>query len=194
MPGPWKEKDVFYPMEGVKKINMEKLVITPKTKIFDVLEAYPELEETLIAQAPQFSKLRNPLLRKTIAKVTTLSQAAAVGGLKVEELVNTLRKETGQSGLSGFEDDQHVEYITKEPKWFNRRKVAQTIDVRDMLHKGEQPVYEVLSSVKNLKKKEILEVIAPFLPAPLIDKAIGLGYLYWINEVSEEEILVYFKK
>jgi len=34
----------------------------------------------------------------------------------------------------------------------------------------------------------------PFLPAPLIDKAIGLGYQYWINEISEEKICVYFKK
>jgi len=114
-----------------------------------LLEAYPDLEETLISQAPPFAKLKNPLLRKTIAKVTTLSQAAAVGGLNVEELVNTLRKETGQSGLSGIGHEQ-ADYITIQPKWFNKRKVVQTIDVRDMLHKGEQPVHEVLSNVKIL--------------------------------------------
>jgi hypothetical protein len=172
---------------------MDNLIITPKTKIFDLLEAYPDLEETLIAQAPPFSKLRNPLLRKTIGKVTTLSQAAAVGGLKVEELINTLRKQAGQSELSDFDPDQKI-YITRKPKWFSERRVSHTLDVRDMLHQGEQPVHEVLSSVKKLKKKEILEVIAPFLPAPLIDKASGLGYLYWINEVAEEEIHVYFTK
>jgi len=181
-------------MRAVKRISMEKLLITPKTKIFDLLEAYPDLEGKLIELAPQFSKLRNPLLRKTIAKVTTIGQAASVGGLKVEELVNTLRKEAGQSGLSWMEDDQHADYITQEPGWFSKKRVVQTIDVRDMLQKGEQPVYEVLSSVKKLKNKEILEVIAPFLPAPLIDKAIGLGYLYWINEVSEEEFHVYLKQ
>jgi len=134
---------------------MSKLIITPKTKIFDLLEAFPDLEETLIAQAPQFAKLRNPLLRKTIGKVTTLSQAAAVGGLKVEELVNALRKKAGQSHLSEF-DHQQVNYITVKPGWFNQKRVAQTIDVRDILHEGEQPVHEVLSSVKKLKKKEIL--------------------------------------
>jgi hypothetical protein len=194
MPGNSRVKDVFYPMETIKKISMNQLIITPKTKIFDLLEAYPNLEEILIAQAPPFAKLRNPLLRKTIAKVTTLSQAAAVGGLNVEELVNILRKEAGQSGLSGSDHNHQTAYITKKPGWFNKRKVVQTIDVRDMLHKGEQPVHEVLSNVKTLEEKEILEVIAPFLPAPLIDKAIGLGYQYWINEISEEEIYVYFKK
>ena len=172
---------------------MNNLVITPKTKIFDLLEAYPDLEEILIAQAPQFEKLRNPLLRKTIAKVTTLSQAATIGGLKVEELVNVLRKKAGQSQISDI-DHRDSNYITQKPGWFKPKLVIHTINVGDMLNEGEQPVHEVLSSVKRIKKKEILKVIAPFLPAPLIDKAIGLGYLYWINEISEEEIHVYFKK
>jgi uncharacterized protein (DUF2249 family) len=172
---------------------MNKIIITPKTKISDLLDAYPQLEDLLIAQAPQFTKLRNPLLRRTIAKVTTLSQAATVGGLKVEELVNALRKETGQSELSDFTQTQTA-YIIQKPSWFNERKVVETIDVRDMLHEGEQPVHIVLSAVKKLNKKEILEIIAPFLPAPLIDKAIGLGYKHWINEISGEEIYVYFKR
>jgi len=172
---------------------MNKIIITPKTKISDLLDAYPQLEDVLIAQAPQFTKLRNPLLRKTIAKVTTLSQAAAVGGLKVEELVNALRKESGQSEISDFDQSQAV-YNTRKPSWFNERKVVKTIDVRDMLHEGEQPVHMVLSAVKLLNKKEILEIIAPFLPAPLLDKAIGLGYKHWIKEISGDEFLVYFKK
>ncbi len=171
---------------------MNKIIITPKTKISDLLDAYPQLEEVLIAQAPQFTKLRNPLLRKTIAKVTTLSQAATVGGLKVEDLVNALRKETGQTELSDYTQTQTT-YITQKPSWFSKRKVVETIDVRDMLHEGEQPLHIVLSAIKKLNKKEILEIIAPFLPAPLLDKAIGLGYKHWINEISEEEIYVYFK-
>ncbi len=172
---------------------MNKIIITPKTKIFDLLEAFPDLEEILIEQAPQFEKLRNPLLRRTIGKVTTLSQAAAVGGLNVEELVNVLRTKAGQSQLSDF-DHQDSNYNTQKPDWFSQRRVTQTIDVRDMLHEGEQPIHEVLSSVKKLKKKDILKLITPFLPAPLIDKAIGLGYSHWINKVSEDEIYVYFKK
>ncbi|MDF1576643.1 MAG: DUF1858 domain-containing protein [Bacteroidales bacterium] len=175
------------------KEKMNSLIITPKTKVFDLLEAYPGLEEILIAQAPPFAKLRNPLLRKTIGKVTTLSQAAAVGGLKVEDLINVLRREAGQSELSDL-DNQKTQYITRQPKWFNKRRISQTIDVRAMLEAGEQPVHEVLSSVKKLKKNEILGIIAPFLPAPLLDKAIGLGYQHWIRKVSEEEIHIYFKK
>lgn len=172
---------------------MEKPIITPKTKISDLLDAYPDLEDVLIAQAPQFTKLRNPVLRKTIAKVTSLSQAATVGGLKVEDLVNVLRKEAGQTELSDFEST-HTAYTTQKPSWFSKRKVVETIDVRKMLHQGEQPVHMVLSAAKKLKKREILEIIAPFLPAPLLDKAIGLGFKHWINEISAQEIYVYLRR
>jgi len=70
---------------------MKTLIITPKTKIYDLLEAYPQLEDPLITAAPQFKKLKNPILRRTIARVTTLSQAATIGGIRVEDLVNALR-------------------------------------------------------------------------------------------------------
>ena len=42
-----------------------KLIITPKTKVLQLIEAYPELEEVLISKVPAFEKLRNPLLKNT---------------------------------------------------------------------------------------------------------------------------------
>lgn len=114
MHGNLRERDAFYPMGKRPKNRMDKLIITPKTKISDLLDAYPQLEDVLISLAPPFTKLRNPLLRKTIGRVTSLSQAAAVGGLKVEELVNVLRKETGQSELSDFAQTQTA-YISQKP-------------------------------------------------------------------------------
>ena len=50
----------------------EKLIITPKTKVAELLDAYPQLEDILIEIAPQFKKLQNPVLQKTIARVTSL--------------------------------------------------------------------------------------------------------------------------
>ncbi|MCF8227037.1 MAG: DUF1858 domain-containing protein [Bacteroidales bacterium] len=172
---------------------MGKMVITPKTKIHDLLEAYPELEDTLIKAAPQFKKLKNPLLRKTIARVTTLSQAAMIGGLKVEELINTLREEAGQQITDDYSTEEHG-YEFEMPDWFSGDRIVSKIDIRDMLNAGEQPVHEVLSAIKRLEGDGILEIKAPFLPAPLIDKATGLGYRHWIHKIEEEEIYVYFRK
>ena len=74
----------------------DRPLITPATKVAELLEAYPELEETLIAQAPAFKRLKNPVLRRTVAKVASLEQAASVGGVTVRDLVATLRRAVGQ--------------------------------------------------------------------------------------------------
>jgi hypothetical protein len=69
----------------------DELPILPATKVSSLLDRYPELEQVLIQLAPPFQKLKNPLLRRGITKVASLKQAAAVGGLPVSKLVNTLR-------------------------------------------------------------------------------------------------------
>jgi hypothetical protein len=52
-------------------------------------------------------------------------------------------------------------------------------------------VHEVLSAVKKLNNQEILEVIAPFLPAPLLDKVISLGYRHWVDLRDEGKYHVF---
>ncbi len=179
-------------MVNQKTNNMTKLIITPKTKIYDLLEAYPQLEDLLIESAPPFKKLRNPILRKTITKITSLAQAATVGGLKVEELINKLRAEVGQTASDAM-DTENANYISVQPDWFSESNVADSIDIRDMLNAGEQPVHEVLSAVKKLGDNQILKVIAPFIPAPLIDKSLSLNYQHWLDKKGEEEYWVFFK-
>lgn len=172
---------------------MEKLIITPKTKIYDLLEAFPELEEILISSAPEFKKLKNPILRKTIARITNISQAATIGGLNVEELVNRLREKAGQGNIEQL-DDTGMKYLTICPDWFEKEAVVTTIDIREMLNRDEQPVHEVLAAIKRLNENEILEIIAPFIPAPLIDKTLSLDYKHWLNKKAEGDFRVYFIK
>jgi len=170
---------------------MEQLIITPKTKISDLLDAYPQLEDLLIEMAPPFKKLKNPVLRKTIARITTINQAAVIGKLNVEELVNKLRSEVGQDHAD-IETDGGTTFNTRKPDWFDAAKVVGEIDTRDMLHAGEHPVHVVLAGVKKLKEGEILKVIAPFLPAPLIEKASSMGAGHWVNQLGDELFEIYF--
>jgi len=74
----------------------DPLPITPETKVAALLEAYPELEPVLIAAAPAFNKLSNPVLRRTIARVTSLRRAAEVAGIPMRELVVRLRAAAGR--------------------------------------------------------------------------------------------------
>ena len=60
---------------------MSELMITPETRVGALLDAHPELEVTLIGIAPTFKALKNPVLRRTVAKVATLEQAARIADL-----------------------------------------------------------------------------------------------------------------
>ena len=135
--------------------------------------------------------MKNPILRNTIAKITTLQQAATIGNVKIEDLVNLLRKEVGQDLISITID---TKYNTNQPNWFNITKIIKEIDIREFLEAGEQPVNQVLSDLNNLKINEIYKVIAPFLPAPLIDKASSLNFDHWILKQSDNLFWIYFTK
>jgi hypothetical protein len=45
-----------------------------------------------------------------------------------------------------------------------------------------------------LKIGKIYELKAPFLTAPLIDKASSLGLKHWVEQKSDEEFFIYFNK
>ena len=171
----------------------QKLIITPKTKIIDLITDYPELEEVLFEISPAFRKLKNPVLRRTIARVTTLQQAALVGGIKVENLVNRLRQITGTQGRADNMVETH-DYASLQPvpAWFAADKVKRHLDAREMLNRGEHPVGQVLADLHNMPINEIYELIAPFFPAPLIDKASGIGFSNYVVEVGPEEYRIYF--
>jgi uncharacterized protein len=67
--------------------------ISPETKINDLLTAYPFLIDFLAERYPAFSKLKNPLLRKTVGKVATLSKASAMGGVPLNTLLSVVAGE-----------------------------------------------------------------------------------------------------
>ncbi len=92
--------NVFYVPYVVQKKVYERTfrqfeIQKSKIKVLELIETYPELEDVLIEYAPAFKNLKNPVLRRTVAKIATLQQAAAIGGVKTEELINRLRKRGG---------------------------------------------------------------------------------------------------
>ena len=170
---------------------MNTLIITPKTKVLELIETYPELEEVLIEYAPAFKNLKNPILRRTVAKIATLQQAAAIGGVKTEELINRLRKEVGQDTITGESGSQ---YNYQKQDWFAAEKIIKRFNASEMLAKGEHPVNQVIADLNHLEEGKIYELKAPFLTAPLIDKATSLGLKHWVDKKSDEEYLIYFCK
>ncbi len=170
-------------------MDNSQLIITPQTKILQVIEAYPELEDLLITYVPAFKKLKNPVLRNTVAKVTNLQQVASIGNVKVGDLINKLRKEVGQELISG---QINTAYNFSQPDWFDEKLVENELDAREMLSNGEQPVNQVMADLKSMSAGKIYKLITPFLVAPLIDKATSLEMDHWVDKKAEDLFLIYF--
>ncbi|MFZ5430643.1 MAG: DUF1858 domain-containing protein [Bacteroidota bacterium] len=159
----------------------DRLMITPKTKVGELLEAYPALEEVLIEISPVFAKLKNPILRKTVARVATLQQAAIIGNMPVEDLVNQLRVAAGQS-ITAMADEENGYLSEEPPAWFDPNRVVSRFDATAMINAGDSPLNEVLHKVKLLRQGEILELKTPFVPAPIIELILDKGYRVWVNK------------
>ena len=67
--------------------------LTPRTKLNELLKKYPFLLEFLVRLAPNFEKLKNPALRHTLGRVATLSQAAELGDVPLDKLLQALAGE-----------------------------------------------------------------------------------------------------
>lgn len=149
-------------------MKASKIIISPKTKVGALLDAYPALEPVLMSMSPVFEKLRNPVLRKTVARVATLQQVSIAGGVNIDEMINRLRKEAGQSPDESVSETPDF-LAVENPEWFNTTRIKYRYDATSVINSGESPMKEILRHAGMLKPGEIFELQTPFIPAPIID-------------------------
>ncbi len=171
---------------------MGNIEITPSTKVSELLDAYPELEEALIGIAPPFKKLKNPFLRKSVAKVATMKHISAVGGVPLNELINKLRVAVGQQAGANYSEDE--DYFSKQPDWFSADRISLSVNEEGLKDKDKMTLVTILQEAKNVKKGEIIELVTTFLPAPGIDTLRSKGYSSWTRKAEDGLIKSYFLK
>jgi len=162
-------------------------LITPDTKLGPLLAQLPELEPVLMALSPKFAKLKNPVLRRTVARVATLNQVARVGGIPVADLIRELRTAAGQPEWSGSVNQASTgTVITGEP--------ARRLDIRPDIESGGHPMETVLAALHTLAPGDILEIIAPFEPAPLLDIIGKQGMKGQVTEREPDFVVIWIQK
>ena len=88
------------------------MVITPQTTIHSLLSEHPFLKDFLTAYNPEFKKLANPVLRRTMGRMATLERAADMAGVPLEQMEHDIAAEvervTGVKpevrAVAGFDD------------------------------------------------------------------------------------------
>jgi hypothetical protein len=168
--------------------------ITPETRIAELLEAYPQLEEILIEQSPHFKALKNPILRKTVAKVATLERASQMSGIPVRRLVSALREAAGLPGEPGGDPGPDLTPAAADavaPAWFDEAKVVVRIDADDLLAKGEVPLPRVHQAVQETPAGALLCVKSAFRPEPLLEALHKAGHRTYVTTPSPDVFHTY---
>ena len=127
-------------------MTIGKIEVTPETKVHDLLEAYPELEDELISIAPPFKKLKNPFLRKTIGKVATVKHISSVGNIPLNELLNKIRILIGLETQTDSYTDEN--YFLDQPDWFSADKIALSISEDKVEEKDKMTLTIILKRQK----------------------------------------------
>lgn len=159
-----------------------------QTRIGDMLEAYPGLEDALYGMSPAFAKLKNPVLRRTVARVATVGQAAKMAGIPPASMVAALRRAAGLSAETAAEDmEEGADVVgvrdegTDRPGWLDESKIAVRYDAGAVIDAGGSPLADVLRLADGLEKGALLEVAVPFKPQPLMDMLKSKGFRVWYD-------------
>ena len=87
---------------NTKNMNSEKTTktttdilidIDSKTVIGEVIGQYPFIKDFLVSLSPDYNRLTNPVLFKTMKNIATLDMISKVGGFKVDHLIKLIKQE-----------------------------------------------------------------------------------------------------
>jgi len=166
--------------------------ITMETKISELLNDYPGMKETLIAINPKFRKLNNPVLRRTLAKVASIKQAAIVGGMEPLELLNRLRESVGQPPVDAT-GKTAISETEPKPEWALQEPKA-ILDANALLDEQKNPLAEANKALKEVAEGEFIALRSDFKPEPLIEEFKKAGRDVYCEEKGEDEFLTYVRK
>lgn len=146
--------------------------ITGKTKLFEVLEKYPQLEDQIIQTAPAFKNLKNPVLRKTVGRLATVEKVAHIGELDVLSFVNLLRRIVGETEIVPTVEAEQILPLpiheSGDPDWIQGEPQF-IVDGTALLAKGDVPLHVINEHLTLLSPGRFILLKTNFEPQPMIE-------------------------
>lgn len=160
-----------------------------------VLERDPALIDVFARHSRHFDKLRNPMLRRTMARLVTVEQAAGIAGVAVDQLVRDLNAAIGVE-VAATQPEQAARPVARvEPA----REVARPpglhdveLDLRDDLRNGREPFSRIMSAVSTLRDDQALHLRAIFEPVPLYTVLGKRGFSHEARSHAADDWSVWF--
>lgn len=201
--------------------NLPPTPVAPTDRVSDVLARDEALVDVFVRHAPHFSKLRNRAMRRVMARLITVEQAARTAGIPATLLLRDLNEALGiadPAGATGTDADART---TKQPgiraasdgvggpdaqrlpgtATDAAAAVSPTrppdaivveIDVREDLRSGNEPFSKIMAAVAALGESEVLRLRATFEPVPLFTVLGKRGFVHESEEHGADDWSVWF--
>ncbi len=178
------------------------VTIQATDRIAEVIARDERLIEVLASAAPAFSRLRSPVMRRTMARLVTIEQAARMAGMDADELVALLNRSLGEGKLSSAGQDESDAVARKpladaaDPMPAALRSIPSErivdADVREDLLRGEEPFRKIMDARRTMPAGGALRVRAIFEPIPLYAVMARQGLTHWTEKLAEDDWRVWF--
>jgi uncharacterized protein (DUF2249 family) len=172
--------------------------IGPADRVSDVLARDETLVDVFVRHSSHFEKLRNRTLRRVMAPLVTVEQAARVAGVGLDVLLRDLNEAVHASAPMS----------TAQPEFAaTRRSAASTVppaasrpaerpvvelDLRDDMRAGREPFSRIMAAVRALDEQEVLRLRTIFEPVPLFAVLAKRGFRYESRQDAPEDWSVWF--
>ncbi len=167
--------------------------ISKDTKISAVIKENEEAIEVIASLNKHFRKFRNPFLRKTLGSRVSIREAASIGNVSSELILDKLR-------IIGFEIDNSVRKTEGRNPVLEKKEnnlpenISFELDVREELSKGKDPMKKILKESKKVSPGETFLLINSFEPLPIIHLLKEKGFSSIVIKPEENLVQVYFSK
>ena len=167
--------------------------INSNTKISVLIKANSLVIDALVSINANFSKLRNPFLRKLLASRVNIGEACRVAGCTLEDFMSKMRE-------LGFETDLATALVsdfktkTSSPNSKLKKLNQVALDVRPILANQQDPLKAIMEVVETLKEGQCFKLINTFEPVPLINLLLKKGYINYTERPEPELVITYFAK
>ena len=178
-------------------VNTSTAPVASTDRVSDVLARDEALVDVFVRHAPHFAKLRNRAMRRVMARLVTVEQAARTAGVSTDLLVDDLntalgfapeRRASAAAATPGHASDV-VDDGSSEPP--SDRPVVE-VDVRDDLRSGREPFSRIMAAVAALRAEDALHLRAIFEPVPLFAVMAKRGFTHAVRRHAADDWSVWF--
>lgn len=171
-------------------------MIRADDRVEAVLKRDPALLEVFVSVSPAFAMLRNPVARKTMARLVTIEQAARVAGIEASVLLERLNAAfAGEAPTEAPPPPKAASTPTEAapPGLLDTpTKLLVDLDVREDLRAGREPFRQILQASMALQPGQVLRLRAIFEPAPLYAVLGKQGLSHYTECLAAEDWRVWF--